>query len=72
VAWSQVDAQARYLKGGLAAVYPDVYGVRGLREKIPDPMPIDRFQPSRKTLEAQLANGVIDQVTFDRHIDRAV
>lgn len=65
--WSQKAAQERYLVGGLSAVYPSVYGVGGLADKMAiSDLPKDRWAPSLKVLKAQLQNGCIDQSTFDR------
>lgn len=65
-------ANEAYLRGGLAAIYPSVYGPGGLRDKIADEQPKDRWAPSLATMKAQLANGVISRETFDKYKHKAV
>jgi hypothetical protein len=44
------QAEQLYMKGGLAAVYPDVYGHGGILAQAgrrPEDFPVDRFRPKK-------------------------
>lgn len=70
--WSQKEAAKRYRQGGLAAVYPTVYGEGGIYAQAGADQPVDRWAPSRRVLNAQVKNGVLSKEDYEEAWPRAV
>lgn len=67
--WSQAEALQRYLEGGWAAVYPDVYGANGI---VADSRLPDRWRPLSSTVKLWRKSGAISEAQAKAALSKAV